>query len=168
MRVLVAGIGNVLRADDGFGPAVVQELDRAGGLPHGTRTLEVGIGGISLVHELLSSYDALILLDAIDRGGPPGTLYVLEPEVPAADAIPAAERALAATDMHEVVPSRVLLMARSLGVLPPVVRIVGCQPQETEVLSTELTAVVAGMLPRAVDMVRGIVAELMAMDSSAA
>jgi hydrogenase maturation protease len=159
--VVVAGVGNVLRGDDGFGPATIRALESAGALPPEVCTLEVGIGGISLVHELLEGCDALIVVDAVDRGGPPGTLYVLEPEVPTAEALPATEHAFMATDLHEVVPGRVLLMARALGVLPPRVRIIGCQPAETEEFSLELSPVVQQAVPGAVHAIRSLLKEML-------
>jgi hydrogenase maturation protease len=156
-RVLVAGVGNVLRGDDGFGPAVVQALEADGGLPDGVRIVEVGIGGIGLVHELMDGYDALVIVDAVDRGGTPGSLYVLEPEVPEPAAVPAQERHELATDLHDAVPWRALVMARAVDALPPVVRIVGVQPAETEEFSTELSACVRTVVPAAVQEVRSIV-----------
>ena len=68
-RILVAGIGNVLRGDDGFGPAVVQALLARGALPAGVHAVELGIGGVGLVHELMDGYDAVVIVDAVDRGG---------------------------------------------------------------------------------------------------
>ena len=41
-RILVAGVGNVLRGDDGFGPAVTELL---GHLPAGAEVVETGTGG---------------------------------------------------------------------------------------------------------------------------
>ena len=158
-RVVVAGIGNVLRGDDGFGLAVIRALESSGALPAGVRTVEVGIGGIGLVHELLEGCDALIVADAVDRGGAPGTFYVLEPEVLAVEAIPETQRAFVASDLHEVVPGRVLLMARALGVLPPMVRIVGCQPAETEKFCLELSPAVGPVVPRAVQAIRSLLKE---------
>lgn len=154
--MVVAGIGNVLRADDGFGPAVIRALDGSGTMPAGVRTLEVGIGGIGLIHELLEGCDALLMVDAVDRGDLPGTLFVLEPEVAEVDSTSITDPAFLATDMHEVVPGRVLLLARALGVLPPVVRIIGCQPAETEEFSTELTPVVREAVPGAVREIRSM------------
>lgn len=156
--VVVAGVGNVLRGDDGFGPAVVRALEAGGPLPDGVRTVEVGIGGIGLVHELMEGYDVLVVVDAVDRGGAPGSLYLLEPEVPRLEAIPETERPLLATDLHELVPGRILLTARALGILPRVVRIVGCQPAETEELSLELSPIVASAVPEAVSIVRAFLA----------
>jgi hydrogenase maturation protease len=159
-RIVVAGVGNVLRGDDGFGPAVIRALDAAGPLPPGVRTVEVGIGGIGLVHELLDGCDALVVVDAVNRGGEPGSLYILEPEVPDASAISPAERQALATDLHEVVPGQVLILARALNVLPPVVRIIGCQPAETEEFSLELTPVVQRAVPTAIAVILGFAANL--------
>jgi hydrogenase maturation protease len=152
-RILVAGVGNVLRGDDGFGPAVVRVLEAAGGLPPGVRLVELGIGGIGLVHELMDGYDALVLVDAVDRGGTPGSLYILEPEVPDAAALPVAERCALAADMHQAVPERALVMARAAGVLPPVVRLVGCQPAATEDFATTLSPPVLAAVPAAVETI---------------
>ena len=159
-RVLVAGIGNVLRGDDGFGPAVVHALEGAGALPAGVRTVELGIGGIGLVHELMDGYDALVLVDAVDRGGAPGALYVLEPQVPDVAALPALERRDLAADMHQTVPGPALVMARAVGALPPVVRIVGCQPAETEDFCTALSAPVRRAVPAAVEAIRALLRSL--------
>lgn len=158
-RVLVAGIGNVLRGDDGFGIAVIAALqDRPDALPDSVRVIEVGIGGIGLIQELLDGYDRLVLVDAVERGGAPGTLYVLEPEVPDVAALTPEERRVRAADMHDMVPSRALVLAAALDVLPPFVRIVGCQPAETEELRTALSPPVAAAVPRAVEAVVRIAA----------
>ena len=46
LRILVAGVGNVLRQDDGFGIAVVHHLLDRGNLCDGVEVLETGIAGI--------------------------------------------------------------------------------------------------------------------------
>jgi hydrogenase maturation protease len=127
-HVLVAGIGNILRGDDGFGIWVVQRLAGRSDLPPNVTVVEVGISGISLVHELLDGYDVLLIVDAVDRGGPPGTIYLLEPEVPDLAQWPFEQRQDFLADMHMTTPSRALILARALGVLPPAVYLLGCQP----------------------------------------
>jgi hydrogenase maturation protease len=126
--VLVAGVGNVLRGDDGFGIAVVQRLAKRGDLPPTVTVVELGIGGISLVQDLLDGYDVLLIVDAVDRGGAPGTIYLLEPEVPDLATWPFEQRQDFLADMHMTTPSRALILARALGVLPPTVYMLGCQP----------------------------------------
>ena len=53
MSTVIAGFGNELRADDGVGLAVIRHIER-GGVPEGVRCAEVGIGGIAMLHELLT------------------------------------------------------------------------------------------------------------------
>jgi len=124
-RILVAGIGNVLRGDDGFGNAVAQQLAQQPDLPPTVIVVEVGI---SLVHEMLSGYDVLLIVDALDRGGAPGTIYLLEPQVPDLTQWPFEQRQDFLADMHMTTPSRALILARALGVLPSSVYLLGCQP----------------------------------------
>jgi len=131
-RVLVVGVGNVLQGDDGFGVEVVKRLARREDLPPGATVLETGIGGMSLVQELFNVYDVLIVVDAVDRGGAPGTTYLLEADVPNLAELPYEQREDFLADMHLATPSRAFVMARALGVLPPSVYILGCQPQKVD------------------------------------
>lgn len=135
-RILVACVGNVLRRDDGFGPAMAARLDRAR-LPGTVTVVETGIGGIALLQELLEGYDGLLLVDAVDRGEPPGTVFVITPEVGEAVHVP---------DVHLANPERVLTMAKAMGALPSRIRIIGCQPAEVDVLDEELSPEVSRAL----------------------
>jgi hydrogenase maturation protease len=120
--VLVAGFGNLLLGDDGFGVAVVRKL-AAEQVPAGVETLEVGTGGMELVYGLMGGFDRLIVVDAVRRGHAPGTLYVFRPSE--ADLAAAAGEPI---DPHFAEPTRAMKMARSLGYLPPDVTVVGCEP----------------------------------------
>ena len=144
-RILVAGVGNVLRGDDGFGAAVI---DRLGALPPGVETIETGIGGVALLQELLAGCDGFVLIDAVERGAAPGTLFELAPEV---------GEAVHVADVHLANPDRVLSMAKTMGALPERVRIVGCQPADVDELCQGLSQVVEGTLDAAAAMVRRIV-----------
>lgn len=130
-RVLIAGMGNDLRRDDGFGIAVVRRL-LEGGQPDGVRAIEAGIAGLGLVQELMDGYEALVILDATDRGGPPGTVYLLEAEVPELEDFTPEYQQDFLADTHYTVPSKALILARALGVLPDHSYILACQPEETE------------------------------------
>ena len=137
-RILVAAVGNVLRGDDGFGPAVAARL---GPLPRGVELLETGIGGVALLQELMTGYDGLVLLDAVDQGAAPGTVLAIEPEVEAGPHVP---------DVHLANPRRVLSTAKALGVLPERVLIVGCQAGDADELSERLSEPVERALGPAV------------------
>src|SRR5687767_5363036 len=96
-RVLVAGIGNVFLGDDAFGVVLIGRL-RQRAWPEGVHIGDFGIRGIDLAYAL-QEYDVAILVDAVKRGGEPGTLYVLEPEH---------ERDVQPLQMHAMTPDHVL------------------------------------------------------------
>jgi hydrogenase maturation protease len=141
-RVLVAGFGNELRGDDAFGVAVCQRLEAQEDC--GFDILEVGTGGLQMTQQLLGGYDRLIVVDAMNRGGAPGELYVLQVEgiEPAAD-----------IDLHLAVPRAALSVAHAMGVLPREVFLVGCEPAEVDELALALSAPVRGAVERAVSHV---------------
>jgi len=158
-RVLIAGMGNVLRGDDGFGVEVIRHLAGRHDLPPSVRVVEVGIGGIPLVQELLDGYDLLILVDAVRTGRPPGTLVVLEPTLPDLDGASWEDVTALVGDPHTTDPSRVLLLARAAGALPNRVLLVGCEALDCEDLRMSLTPPVAACVDRAVERILGLVRE---------
>jgi hydrogenase maturation protease len=123
-RVLVAGIGNVFRTDDGFGPEVARRL-AALPWPAGVRVVDYGIRGMHLAYDLLDPWDALVLVDALPDRGDPGGLVVLE----------IGEEHLergGRVDAHGMDPATVLATLGALGGrLPPRTLLVGCQVAET-------------------------------------
>ncbi|MGH7323906.1 MAG: hydrogenase maturation protease [Candidatus Rokuibacteriota bacterium] len=147
MRTLVAGFGNVLRGDDGFGVEVVRRLREHEPLPD-VDLMEVGTAGIRLAQELLTPYDRLIIVDAMTRGGAAGTVYVMTVE---------AVESAGDVDLHLAVPSRALTVAKALGALPREVFIVGCEPGEVDELTLELTPAVETAVETALEHVRRLV-----------
>lgn len=149
----MAGVGNVLRGDDGFGVEVAQLLQR-GAVPDGVRVLDVGIGGIHLVQELHDAVDALVVVDAVELGRAPGALAVIRPTVRE----PAGPDDLA--DVHYANPERAFMLAGALGVLPPTTWLLGCQPRDAERLGEGLSPEVAAAVGPAAAEVRRLVSEL--------
>src|SRR5215472_14048354 len=154
MRTLIAGFGNVLRGDDGFGVEVIRRLEQRGPAPS-IELMEVGTAGIGLAQELLTPCDRLIIVDAMKRGGRPGSVYVTEVE----SVEPATE-----VDLHLAVPARALAVAKALGALPHEVFIVGCEPAEVDELTTELTPPVAAAVETALEHVRRLLDTGQAID----
>jgi hydrogenase maturation protease len=154
-RILVAGIGNVFLGDDGFGVALAGRLARQQ-LPAGVEVVDFGIRGMDLALALQEGYDAAVLLDATPRGQPPGTLYVIEPELEPGDA---------GLDAHGMDPVSVLALARAMGGSPPRTLVVGCEPQtrmtvDDEEIVAALTEPVRAALDEAVRLVESVLAEL--------
>lgn len=148
-------MGNDLCGDDGFGIEAVRRF-AAGSIPPGIRVIESGIGGVALVQELMDGYDMLVIVDAVDRGGDPGSMYFLEVDVPHLADLSNEERDEFVADMHYTVPSKALVLARALDVLPQRVYVLGCQPKEQE-LGIGLSVQVEKGVTRAVEELRSLV-----------
>ena len=146
MRSLIVGFGNPLRGDDGVGLAVLRSLE-AGTIPEGVRCADVGIGGVALVHELQAGWDRLVIIDAVQRGGAPGTVYVLAPQLPDLGAMDSQQRNDLLVDAHMAEPYHALVLAGALGVLPPEIHVVGVEAPETEELTMDLSPAVARAVP---------------------
>lgn len=153
MEAIVACFGNVLRADDGLGPAVAAAL-RDEPLPDGVRVLEVGIGGIHLVQELMSGVDVLLVVDAVDLGRPPGTVVVQRPDVLDVSTLTVDRRRDELADMHLATPERALMVALGLGVLPATTLVVGVQTTDTQEPRHGLSATTQQAVPHVVREVR--------------
>lgn len=160
-RVLVAGIGNLLLSDDGFGVEVANQLAARPLLP-GVRVADFGIRGVHLAFELLEGYDALILIDAVPMQEPPGTIAVIEPEdngrLTAGDGA-AGDGAVPVVDAHSMSPETVLQTLAHLGGTIERVLVVGCQPA-TLGEGIGLSPAVAGAVEGAVELCVQLVVEM--------
>jgi hydrogenase maturation protease len=150
VRILVAGIGNIFMGDDAFGCEVAKKLS-ARELPADVRLVDYGIRGLDLTYALLDNPDLTILIDAIHRGGAPGTLYTIEPEVESGSD----ER----MDTHSMDPVRVLQAARAMGGAAGRILLVGCEPGDLggEEGRMGLTPPVAAALDEAAGMVEELI-----------
>ena len=157
-RVVVAGVGNLLRGDDGFGVEVARRL-LSQGPPPGVEVMETG-GGVGLVQKLLDGYDALIVVDAVERGGAPGTVYLLEPQLPDTVSPPTDELDALLGHLCDTQLSRLFILAKALGVLPPKVLVVGCQPQCCDELGSGLSGPVLQAVEVALERVRTAIEKL--------
>lgn len=126
---VVIGLGNPLMADDGVGLAALERL-RAAGVPAGVELVDGGTWGMNLL-PVIEAAGKLLLMDAIDAGGEPGTLHVLErARIP---------RYLATKiSPHQVDLCDVLALAELRGTLPEDTVAIGLQPDRVE-LSCELS-----------------------------
>lgn len=158
VRILVAGIGNIFLGDDAFGVEVAQRLMRRTHAPD-VRVADFGIRGIDLAYALLDGCDIAILIDAVPRGdGPPGTLYLLEPELDSLESAPAMIEA------HSMDPVKVLITATAMGAKLGKIFIVGCQPAPADddecVESVEMSPAVRAAIEPAVEMVESLLEKL--------
>ncbi len=171
-RILIACIGNIFFGDDGFGVEVAQRLlsRKTRQYPENVQVIDFGIRGIELAYTLLDNYDTLVLVDAVPRGGPAGTLYLIEPDLVNIDSGQGVETGRAAPDGHSMDPVKVLAFARTLGARPIRTLLVGCEPAATgagegyEEMQMGLSEPVQAAIDEAVKMIDSLVEELLAVN----
>ena len=156
--VLIAGIGNIFLGDDAFGVEVVRRL--AGrNLPQRVKAIDFGIRGFDLAYALLDGSDVVILVDACPRGGKPGSLYVLEPDLNPLDVSEADQTSV---DAHSMNPMNVIRMAKSMGGELKKILLVGCEPATLgpEEGQRGLSGSVAAAVDEAVTLIESLVAKI--------
>jgi hydrogenase maturation protease len=119
-NVLVIGVGNDFRSDDGAGLFVARSL-QARVLP-GVLTREASGEGAALM-DMWSGIPAVIMADAVDAGGEPGAIYRLDA---GSEPIPAL---FFHYSTHAFSVAEAVEMARALGQLPPRFVIYGIEGQ---------------------------------------
>lgn len=157
MKVLVAGVGNIFLGDDGFGPEVVRVLAREQ-LPVGVHMVDYGIGGLHLAYDLLESWDALVLIDALPvdpQNDRTGAVEVFEVN---------RERVCRAVgfDAHSVDPNSVFGSLQTLGGTMPRTFVVGARTQSVDEgigLTPQLQTAVAGAAAVVLGLVRSMTAD---------
>jgi len=80
-EIVIAGCGNPLFADDGFGPAVIEEMQKLT-LPDNVTIIDAGLGGPHFIFTLLDPEvtKQLVIIDTVDYGAKPGEIIKLRVE----------------------------------------------------------------------------------------
>ena len=75
-EILVLGVGNSWRRDDGVGPAVIELLCK--NPVRGVKYLVGGIDGLALI-DIMQQYKKVIIIDAVDMNVEPGSIKIFDP-----------------------------------------------------------------------------------------
>ena len=126
--------------DDGAGVAVLELLD----IPDDVKVIELGTGGINLVHEI-ANFDSVIIIDAADFGGQPGDIRVFSPDD---------VRSLKTVgySLHDWDLFTSIEISKRIGECPEYIRIVAIQPECLDPIEG-LSDVVKNKLPELADTV---------------
>jgi hydrogenase maturation protease len=122
-RILIACIGNIFLGDDAFGVEVARRLLERD-LPEDVRVVDFGIRGLDLAYALLDGYEAVLMVDAVLRGGRPGTLYLIEPD--SCQQLESGDTNL--VEGHSLSPEKVLRLVAAMGGWAGRLFLVGCEP----------------------------------------
>ena len=106
---------------------------------------------MDLAYAMLGDYNMLVLVDAIPRGGSPGTLYLIEPDLSGMTPEKGVEAGRVALDNHSMDPVKVFAYARTLGAKPIHTLLVGCEPSPMSDDYTEMQMGLSEPVQAAVD-----------------
>ena len=143
-KSLVLGVGNLLLSDEGIGIHAVKKLMETQALPEDVEIVDGGTAGLTLLY-YLEGVERLVIIDAVETGGPPGTIVRL-----AGDKIPA-YMALKVSP-HEITLPDFLAAARLRDLYPQEVVVWGMQPESLDV-GVELSDALAKKLDTLLDLV---------------
>jgi hydrogenase maturation protease len=144
-RIVVLGVGNLLWADEGFGVRCVEALGDGWDFSPAIEILDGGTLGLALVPLLLDATHVL-LFDAVDHHGAPGSLFVArDGEIP---------RFMSGRKMslHQAGMNDILASLELLGHQPERFTVVGIQPVELADYGGSLTGAVQQQLPVALGL----------------
>ena len=149
VSILVLGMGNVLKGDDGLGVCALRRLVDEG--LEGAELLELGTSLADCCFAL-ERHDHVVALDAVAGGGEPGDLYWLSKE----DFVRARERRVT---LHDGDLLEALELAQLRGFRPQL-HVAGMEPLRWDEWSLELSAPVQAAFPAYLDMIRTRLHEL--------
>ncbi|MBZ4659022.1 MAG: hybD [Desulfacinum sp.] len=137
-RILVLGVGNILLKDEGVGVRLVERLEASYTFSENVELMDGGTLGLRLLDPITQA-DHVIVIDAVQNGGAPGTVYRLPAEA-------LNKRVTFKNSIHQLDLLETLAYAEVLGHRPSAV-IVGMEPQDISPWGTELTPGVAAAVP---------------------
>lgn len=146
-KILVIGVGSVLRGDDGIGVRAIEALEKEV-LPDNV-TVEAGdLSGLDLL-KYFGDYPRVIVIDAATMGEKPGAIKVFTPD----EIKPATFKDKSST--HGIGLIETLTLAKELELDNEII-IVGIEPVTME-YSLELTDTIRSRIPEIISTVKDLV-----------
>jgi hydrogenase maturation protease len=129
MRTLVIGVGNLLRTDDGVGIHVINRLSK---LHPEINTFDAAMGSIEIL-EAMKGYDRVVIVDSIETGVEPGTIYKVNLAI--------GEKPPVITHSHGTDLLTVLELGRQLydDEVPKEIILIAIEAEDTTTISDKLT-----------------------------
>ena len=151
-EVLVLGIGNILWADEGFGPRAAEAFHTAFRMPEGCEVMDGGTLGGYLLNDITVTRSILVF-DCCDFHEAPGTVRILRGD----DITLWASTKISP---HQQGFNDLLCSAALLGKTPERIAVVGVQPERLDDYGGSLSDTIRSKIPLALELAR---AELTAL-----
>jgi hydrogenase maturation protease len=131
-RTLILGLGNPILSDDAVGIRIVETIEEIIGEIEGVDYVTGSISGMSFL-DCIQGYDKLVLVDAVERGAPPGTLHYIS--------LDELVRTLHFTSVHSLNLATAIELGRRAGMkIPPCISIYGVEVGNIIDFSMKMTA----------------------------
>jgi hydrogenase maturation protease len=140
--ILILGIGNILLKDEGVGVHVVNKLKEMP-LPDNIEVLDGGTAGLDLV-DFIAGRKKLVVIDAVNAGGKPGTIYRLTEEN--LDIKPKA-----IMSFHDIDFMDAIHMSETMGSKPKEIVVIGVEPKDMSD-GVELSPEIEERIPRIIEL----------------
>ena len=149
MKVLVLGIGNPIRADDGVGIHITEALKQE--MVRDTIDIKNGISGLDILGAI-TGYDRIIVVDALQSGGEPGTIYRLSLEDLGF------KKTLHTFSTHDMDFLATIELGKSIfaGRMPKEIIIIAVEADDITTVSELCTPEVEKAIPNAVTVIKGL------------
>ncbi len=141
--ILILGVGNSIQMDDGIGVHVLEELKKIS-LPGNVELFDGGTAGFDLIN-VVSERKKVVVIDAVNGGEPPGTIYRFTPE-------DIKSRNIMYDSLHQLGIIESLQMAKLLDKYPEECVIFGVEPNEID-WGLELTEPLKIKVPKIIELV---------------
>ncbi len=140
-RRVILGLGNLLNKDEGLGVHALNELGTQQSPISDVELLDGGVLGLNLLM-IVEECSHLLILDAVNKGQPPGTVIELaKEEIPLFTGIKLSE--------HQITFQEVLGLAAVRGKLPGHLHLIGIQPDDLSI-GLDLSPIVSNAIPEVI------------------
>jgi hydrogenase maturation protease len=152
-RIIVLGLGNLIRCDDGVGIHAIHQLFRDRRIPESVELIDGGTLGLQLLPAIQDATH-LLAIDAINNGAAPGAIFRFD--ISEIDPLPGSP------SVHQIGFIDLLAALRLLEKFPEKMTLLGVQPGETgwgDALSSTVQAVLPELIEAVFDELRQWVLE---------
>ena len=148
-KVLVVGIGSILRGDDGVGTMVIDGLEKEA-LPEYVSLERGDLSGIDLL-KYFPDFEKVIIVDAADMKEAPGTIKVFQSAV------------IKKSDFNDCVSTHGMALLETLTLaekldIPSEITIIGIQPQDVS-FRLGLSDTVEKTIPSVIEKVKQVLGQ---------
>jgi hydrogenase maturation protease len=144
-KIVVLGVGNRLMGDDGFGPRVIEALEKRD-IPPNVELMDAGVGGMAIL-SWIEGADKVVIIDSVQTGNePPGTIYrFTDKELPPSE--------MFMLSLHDLNLVDTINIGRVVQKMPDEIVIYGVEVKRIAEFTIEMTPEVEAAMAEVIDLV---------------